>query len=57
MWRTEILIRHLTGASNGPTEGLNLLIKKVKRAGHGFHEFDHYRLRALLHADGVNWPY
>ena len=31
-WRTEILNHHLTGASNGPTEGLNLLIKKVKRA-------------------------
>ncbi len=34
-WRTEILAHHTTGASNGPTEGLNLLIKKVKRAGHG----------------------
>ncbi|WP_052606928.1 MULTISPECIES: transposase [Acidithrix] len=26
-WRTEILNHHLTGASNCPTEGLNLLIK------------------------------
>jgi len=26
-WRTAILNRHLTGASNSPTEGLNLLIK------------------------------
>jgi transposase len=25
-----------TGCSNGPTEGINLLIKKVKRVGHGF---------------------
>jgi len=25
-----------TGASNGPTEGLNLCVKKVKRCGHGF---------------------
>jgi transposase len=55
-WRTEILNHHLTGASNGPTEGLNLVIKKVKRAGHGFHRFDHYRLRCLLHAGGVTWP-
>ena len=55
-WRSEILNRHLTGASNGPTEGLNLLIKKVKRAGHGFRSFANYRLRILLHAGGVDWP-
>jgi transposase len=35
-WRTEILNHHRTGASNGPTEGLNLCVKKVKRAGRGF---------------------
>lgn len=55
-WRTEILNHHKTGASNGPTEGLNLLVKKVKRAGHGFRSFRNYRLRILLHAGGVNWP-
>jgi len=55
-WRTEILAHHTTGASNGPTEGLNLLVKKVKRAGHGFRSFANYRLRILLHAGGVNWP-
>lgn len=47
-WRAEILAHHETGASNGPTEGLNLLVKKVKRCGHGFRRFDHYRLRVLL---------
>jgi hypothetical protein len=35
-WRSEILAHHKTGASNGPTEGLNLCVKKVKRCGHGF---------------------
>jgi transposase len=55
-WRAEILNHHATGASNGPTEGLNLLVKKVKRAGHGFRRFANYRLRILLHAGGVNWP-
>lgn len=55
-WRTEILNHHTTGASNGPTEGLNLLVKKVKRAGHGFRSFVNYRLRILLHAGGVDWP-
>ena len=55
-WRTEILEHHNTGASNGPTEGLNLCVKKVKRCGHGFRSFEHYRLRVLLHAGGVTWP-
>jgi transposase len=55
-WRTEILNHHTTGASNGPTEGLNLLVKKVKRAGHGFRSFANCRLRILLHAGGVDWP-
>ena len=32
-WRTEILAHHSTGASNGPTEGLNLCVKRVKRCG------------------------
>ena len=55
-WRAEILAHHVTGASNGPTEGLNLCVKKVKRCGHGFRTFEHYRLRVLLHAGGVTWP-
>ncbi len=41
---------------NGPTEGLNLCVKKVKRCGHGFRTFEHYRLRVLLHAGGITWP-
>jgi len=55
-WRTEILAHHNTGASNGPTEGLNLCVKRIKRCGHGFKRFEHYRLRVLLHAGGVTWP-
>ena len=55
-WRTEILAHHTTGASNGPTEGLNLCVKKVKRCGHGFRSFENYRLRVLLHAGGITWP-
>ena len=38
-WRTEILEHHSTGASNGPTDGLNPCVKKVKRCGHGFRSF------------------
>ena len=55
-WRPEILAYHDTGASNGPTEGLNLCVKKVKRCGHGFRRFEHYRIRVLLHTGGINWP-
>lgn len=55
-WREEILNHHRTGASNGPTEGANFCAKQVKRAGRGFTNFDHYRLRVLLHAGGVQWP-
>ena len=55
-WRTEILAHHQSGASNGPTEGLNLCVKRIKRCGHGFKRFEHYRLRVLLHAGGVTWP-
>lgn len=47
---------HRTGASNGPAEGLNLCVKKVKRCGHGFRTFEHYRLRVLLHGGGLTWP-
>jgi transposase len=55
-WKAEILAFHTTdGCSNGPTEAVNLLIKKVKRVGHGFRNFANYRLRLLLHC-GVRWP-
>jgi transposase len=50
-WYTELLAYFDTaGVSNGPTEAINLLIKKIKRVGHGFR----YRLRLLLHR-GVDW--
>src|SRR3954462_1506233 len=55
-WRTEILAHHVTAASNGPTEGLNLLVKEVKRCGRGFENFEHYRLRVLLRAGRPTWP-
>jgi transposase len=55
-WREEILNHHRTGASNGPTEGMNFCAKQVKRAGRGFATFKNYRLRVLLYAGGVAWP-
>ena len=53
-WETEVLAWHATRLTNGPTEAINLLVKKVKRVGHGFRNFDNYRLRLLLHC-GVKW--
>jgi transposase len=54
-WRDELLARFtVAGVSNGPTEAVNLLIKKIKRVGHGFRNFTNYRLRLLLHC-GVDW--
>jgi transposase len=47
-WREQILAHHSTGASNGPVEAMNLLIKQVKRSGRGFRSFANYRLRILL---------
>jgi transposase len=53
-WRTELLAYFDTDRiSNGP-EAINLLIKKIKHVGHGFRNFDNYRLRLLLHC-GVEW--
>ena len=52
-WRTQILAHHATGASNGPVEAANLLIKQVKRSGRGLRNAANYRLRILL-AGGVN---
>lgn len=49
-WRSEWLAYFDTaGASNGPTEALNLLIDKIRRRGHGFRNYDNYRLRLLLY--------
>lgn len=47
-WMTQILAHHRTGASNGPVEAMNLLIKQVKRSNRGFRSFENYRLRILL---------
>ncbi len=54
-WQDELLAYFTTGgASNGPTEAVNLLIKRIKRVGFGFRNFANYRLRLLLHC-GITW--
>jgi transposase len=54
-WREPILAWHTTGHTSGPIEGLNSLIKKVKRIAAGFRSFANYRLRILLACGGCNW--
>jgi transposase len=52
-WKAQILAYFDTsGVSNGGTEAINLIIEKVRRLAHGFKDFDHYRLRVMLAADG-----
>ena len=41
--------------SNGPTEAVNNLVKRVKRVAFGIRNFRNYRIRALLYAGKPNW--
>lgn len=54
-WFEKICNYHLARMSNGPTEALNNLIKRIKRIGFGFRNFENYRIRALLYAGKPNW--
>jgi transposase len=54
-WRHQIAAWHTAHVSNGPTEAVNNLIKRVKRAAFGFTSFRNYRIRSLLYAGKPNW--
>jgi transposase len=54
-WFDKLCNYHLARVSNGPTEALNNLIKRIKRIGFGFRNFENYRIRALLYAGKPNW--
>jgi transposase len=54
-WFDKIANHHLARVTNGPTESLNNLIKRIKRIGFGFRNFKNYRIRALLYAGKPNW--
>ncbi len=43
-WRDQIVAWHQARVSNGPTEAMNNLIKRIKRIGFGFRRFAHYRI-------------
>jgi transposase len=54
-WRNEIVAWHQLHITNGPTESMNNLAKRVKRVAFGFRSFRNYRIRALLYAGRPNW--
>jgi transposase len=54
-WLDQIVAWHQARVSNGPTEAVNNLIKRIKRIGFGFRRFANYRIRALLYAGKPNW--
>ena len=54
-WSDQISAWHRARVSNGPTEAINNLVKRVKRVAFGFRRFAHYRIRALLYAGKPNW--
>ena len=49
-WFDPIVAWHQAKVSNGPTEGMNNLLKRVKRVAFGFTNFENFRIRALLYA-------
>ena len=46
---------HAARVTNAPTEAVNNLMKRVKRAALGFRDFANYRIRALVYAGKPNW--
>jgi len=54
-WFDPICAWHQAKVSNGPTEGMNNLLKRVKRVAFGFTNFENFRIRALLYAGKPNF--
>jgi transposase len=50
----QILSFFVTGHTNTKSEAQNLITERLCRIGHGFRNFENYRLRLLLHS-GVQW--
>ena len=55
-WFDKITNFHLASSDQWtPLESINNLIKRIKRIGFGFRNFENYRIRALLYAGKPNW--
>lgn len=53
--RRQLAAWHHAHVSNGPTEAVNNLIKRVKPTAFGFTSFRNYRARSLLYAGKPTW--
>ena len=47
--------KHSSFVTNGPTESMNNLIKRIKRIAFGMTNFANFRIRALLSAGKPDW--
>ena len=54
-WRDQIVAWHRARVSNGPTEAVNNLVKRIKRVAFGITNLRNYRIRTLLYAGKPNW--
>jgi transposase len=54
-WREQIAAWHQAQVTNGPTETINGLIKRIKRVAFGMTNFVHWRIRVLLYAGKPDW--
>jgi len=54
-WAPQITAWHRSHVSNGPTEAVNNLAKRIKRVAFGLVNFRHHRIRCLLYAGRPDW--
>lgn len=55
LWNVGSVAWHRARVSNGPTEAVNNLVKRIKWVAFGITNFGNYRIRALLYAGKPNW--
>jgi transposase len=54
-WAPQICAWHRSHVTNGPTEAINNLAKRIKRVAFGLVNFRHHRVRCLLYAGRPDW--
>ena len=54
-WAAQIVAWHRSHVTNGPTEAVNNLAKRIKRVAFGLVNFRHHRVRCLLYAGRPDW--
>ena len=55
-WANQIVGWHRSHVTNGPTEAVNNLAKRIKRVAFGLVNFRHHRVRCLLYAGSPAGP-